>query len=201
MTSFRVCTGTSPPVNLTPSLRGSKQAHTYCLNMENGSPESERQSLHLEAVTFANACRSAANWAALEDWPLLSTSTTTLKYLGYGRACQGPAVPILYPRRSLVRNALALHFAKANRASLSSPLKLTECQPVWDQHWCVVDTLSASQKQRARSAAEGQVHGASVAPASIPTRSAPNRVYAKEESDSDDDILLANLAFTDRLLI
>ena len=168
--------------------------------MENGSPEGDRQSLHLESVTFANACKAAATWAALEDWPLLSTSTTSLKYLGYGRACQGPAIPIVYPRRAMVRNALAVHFTKSNRASLSKPLKLGICQPVWDQHWTVVDTLSASQKQRARSAVEDHGGGAGPVPAAIPSRSAANRVYAKEEVDSDDDIILANLAFTDRIL-
>ena len=181
------------------------------MNIEEGSPESERQSLHLEAATFANACKAAAAWAALHDWPLFTTSTTSLKLLGYGRACQGPAVAILYPRRSLVRNALARHFAKANRASLGSALKLPEYTPVWDQQWQVVDTLSASQKQRARSA-EGQ--GSSIAAAAkssvaqhnpqgsslVPVRSAPLRTYAKEEPDSDDDILLANLVYTDRLI-
>ena len=199
MTSFRICTGTSPPINLTPSVRGSKQAHNYSLNMENGASEEDRQSLHMESLTFANACKSAATWAALEDWPLVSTSTTTLKYLGYGRPCQGPAIPVLYPRRAMVRNALAVHFAKSNKASRSRPLKLGACQPVWDQQWTVVDTLSASQKQRARSACEGNGRSAGPGRTSIPSRLATTRVYAKEEEDSDDDVTLASLAFTDRI--
>ena len=111
-----------------------------------------------------------------------------------------------------MRNALARHFAKATRASLCSSLRLPEYAPVWDQQWEVVDTLSASQKQRARSA-EGQ--GASALPAakcmaaqgsltggaSIPVRSVSHRAYAKEEPDSDDDILLSNLVYTDRLIV
>ena len=108
-----------------------------------------------------------------------------------------------------MRNALARHFAKANRASLSSPLRLPDLVPVWDQQWEVHDTLSASQKQRARSA---EVQAASANPAVkfdqgsvstpagiVPARSAVHRVYAKEESDSEDDMLLSNLVFTDRL--
>ena len=167
--------------------------------MENGAAESERQSLHLESTTFANACKAAATWAALEDWPLLSTSTTSLKYLGYGRVCQGPAVPMVYPRRAMVRHALAVHFAKSNHPSLSKPLKLSVCQLVWDQHWTVVDELSASQKQRTRSTAEGQAGGAGPPLVHVPSRSAACRAYAKEETDSEDDIILANLAFTGRM--
>ena len=109
-----------------------------------------------------------------------------------------------------MRNALARHFAKANRASLSLPLRLPEYVPVWDQKWEVVDALSASQKQRARSA-EGHAVGALSAAKSmrdsssatarmVPVRSVAHRAYAKEESDSEDDVLLSNLAFTDRLI-
>ena len=105
---------------------------------------------------------------------------------------------------------MARHFAKANRASLSLPLRLPEYVPVWDQKWEVVDVLSASQKQRARSAevhAVGALSGAkstrdssSATARMVPVRSLAHRAYAKEETDSDDDVLLSNLAFTDRLI-
>ena len=109
-----------------------------------------------------------------------------------------------------MRNALARHFAKAIRASLCLPLRLPEYVPVWDQKWEVVDALSASQKQRARSA-EGHAVGAlsaakpmrdssSSTAQMVPVRSVAHRAYAKEESDSEDDVLLSNLAFTDRLI-
>ena len=107
---------------------------------------------------------------------------------------------------------MARLFTKAIRASLCSPLRLPEYVPVWDQKWEVVDALSASQKQRARSA-EGHgsgvppaakcmlTHGSRATGASIPVRSVSHRAYAKEESDSDDDILLSNLVYTDPLIV
>ena len=106
----------------------------------------------------------------------------------------GPATRLAYPRQAWVRAALADHFAGTGSAALSAPIKLKHLTPVWDQRWEVLDLLSASQKQRARSATETPVSRALCGSGQlISTRTSALRADAALDADSD-DAPLDNLA-------